>query len=359
MRKSEEKLFKNIIMTPSPSGYEGQLANLIKKELINYIPRTKIDIDFHNNVVVRIDGKTNQKVMIDAHSDQLGFMVFNIDKEGYVSLIPIGGHDKSIIRGRKVLILPEKGKPFEAVIGTKHAHLIDDDSEDDLIPNKTTDVTLDIGVRKIKQVKKYLSIGDPLIMKPELNNIIEDYYTGTGFDDKTGVYVLIQTIKEIRRQHKKPIPTLLFSFSSQEEIGCKGAKELARRHKPDLFVGIDVTCATDSYEIDEREAGRCDLGKGITIIKGVNIHKPSLKLMQSLARCNKVRVQYQANNGDESTDADVVGNELDGIRILNLGIPCRNLHSPVEIINIKDLNYATRLLKSFLLSRKLGKVIEK
>ena len=360
MKKNNEKLLKSLIFTPSPSGYEGKLANLIRKELMNYMPKTKIVVDFHNNLVAKIEGiKSDQTVMIDTHLDQLGFMVHNIDRFGYISLNSIGGHDLSILRGRKVLVLSERRKAFEGVIGTKHAHLIEDKKEKDEIPEKITDLTLDIGIRNRRQVMKYVSIGDPLIISPSFDNLTEDFYTGSGFDDKAGVYVLIQTIKEIRRQHKKPLPTLLFAFSSQEEIGCKGAKELVRRYKPNLFVGIDVTCATDTYSVDEREAGRCELGKGITIIKGVNIHRPSLKLMQSLARCNKVRTQYQANNGDESTDADVVGNELDGIRLLNLGIPCRNLHSPVEIVNIKDLNSSIKLLKHFLLSKKLGKVIEK
>ena len=361
MKNAKEKLLKNIIEIPSPSGYEGKLAGFIRKELLSSLPRTKVDIDFHNNVVAKIDGKSDKIVMIDAHLDTLGFLVFNVDREGYITLTPVGGHDVSILRGRKVLVFSEKHKPFEAVIGTKHAHLISDDKKEkqDEIPDKVTDITLDLGIRKRKQVLRYVSIGDPVIINPDFGNLLEDYYTGAGFDDKAGVYILMQTIKEIRRQSKKPKATLLFTFSSQEELNCKGAKELVRRHKPNLFVGLDVTCATDTYEVDEREAGRCELGKGITIIKGVNIHKPSLKLMQSIGRCNKVKMQYQATNGDECTNAATVGNELDGIRILDLGIPCRNLHSPVEIVNFKDLDYTVKLLKHFLLSKKLGKVIEK
>ena len=360
MKKNNEKLLKSLIFTPSPSGYEGKLANVIRKELLNYMPKTKLATDFHNNLVAKIDGKnSDQIVMIDAHIDQLGFMVYNIDRYGYISLISIGGHDLSILRGRKVLVLSEKRKAFEGVIGTKHAHLIDYRKEKDEIPEKITDLTLDIGIRSRRQVMKYVGIGDPLIISPSFDNLTEDFYTGSGFDDKTGAHVLIQTIKEIRRQRKKSIPTLLFTFSSQEELNCKGAKELVRRWKPSLFVGIDVTCATDTFSVDEREVGRCELGKGITLIKGVNIHRPSLKLMQNIARANKIKTQIQSTNGDECTNAATVGNELDGIRLLDLGIPCRNLHSPVEIINTKDLNYATKLLKSFLLSKKLGKVIEK
>lgn len=357
MQNAKVKLLKKIIEIPSPSGYEEQFAKYVKKELSNYISKNNIDIDFHHNVTIKIKGLTDKKVMIDAHSDVLGFLVYNIDKEGYISLTSIGGYDVSILRGRKVLIMSEKHKAFEGVIGTKHAHLVNDDKED--VPTKISDITLDIGVRKRKQVLRYIAIGDPVILKPGFNNLLEEYFVGTGFDDKAGCYILLQTIKELSRQRKKPIPTLLFTFSSQEEVDWRGAKELARRYRPDLFIGFDVTCATDYYDIDEREAGRCELGKGLTLYKGINIHRPSLKLMQNIARLNKVKVQYQATNAEEGYNAEEVAGINDGIRVLCIGIPCRNLHSPVEIINFKDLDGGVKLLKRFLLSKKLGKVVEK
>lgn len=360
MRKTQEKLLSSLIKIPSPSGFEDNLAFYIKKLLSNYIPKSKVTIDNHKNVVAIIPGTSNKTVMIDAHLDQLGFIVYNVDKDGYIALEALGGYDLSILRGRKVWIIPEnKGRPFEGVISTKHAHLIAWGEERELIPNKPTDLTLDIGIRGRKNVYKYLEIGDPVIIKPDCSHMVDDYYSGAGFDDKAGVYIMIETIKALMRTRKKPIPTLIFTFSSQEEIGCKGAKEMVRRFSPLLYIGIDVTCSTDCYSVEEREAGKCNLGQGMVIIKGVNIHRPSLKLMQSIARINKIKVQYQATAGDECTNASTVANELDGIKILDLGVPCRHLHSPVEVINSRDLNYGIRLLQSFLLSRKLGKVIDK
>lgn len=359
MKKNKEKILKSLIEIPSPSGYEGKLANYIRKTLLDYMPRTKVEIDFHNNVIAKIEGKSDKVVMIDAHLDQLGFLVSNVDKDGYISLIPIGGYDLTILRGRRVLVLSSNNRAIEGVIGTKHAHLIPYGEEKEQLPDKTTDLTVDIGVRRRKQVLKYLSIGDPVIIKPSFSQLVEEYYTGDGFDDKAGCYILMETLKEIRRTRKKPIPTLIFTFSCQEELGCKGAKELVRRYNPDLFIGLDVTFATDSYEVEERETGRCNLGNGIVMYKGVNIHKPSLKLLQSMAKYGKIKVQYQATNGGEGTNADTVANEVSGIRVINLGIPLRHMHSPVEVINIKDLNYGIKLLKSFLLSRKLEKAVEK
>jgi len=360
MKNTELKLLKSLIELPSPSGMERKLAHHIKNELSNYMSKDKIIIDFHNNVAVLIGGKDKKKtVMIDAHLDTLGFLICNIDKDGYISLSPVGDYDLTILRGRKVLVISDKHRPFDAVIGTKHAHLIDDNNPEEQLPKKISDLTLDIGVRTRSQVMKYISIGDSVIIKPEFDNLLEEYYSGSGFDNKAGVFILMETIKQLKRRGERPAVNLIFSFSSQEELGWRGARELVRRYRPSLFVGVDVTCATDIYEVEEREVGRCDLDSGIMLNKGINIHKPSLSLMQSLARVNKIKVQYQATAGDEGFNADIIANENDGIRVLNMGVPCRNLHSPVEIVNFQDLVFGVRLLKSFLSSKKLGKVINK
>jgi len=356
MKNKQIKLLENLIKIPSPSGFENKLAEFIKKELSKYIPLNIITIDFHNNVIVKIKGTTGKTVMIDAHLDQIGFLVNNIDKEGYISFIPIGGHDVNLLSGRELLILAEKSKKYiKAVIGKKPIHLLNDNDYDNLT---FKDFTIDIGVRKRNQVNRYISIGDPIVMKPSFDNLLENYYTGSGFDDKAGCFVLIETIKEILRSSKKSIPNLIFTFSSQEELGCKGAKELVRRFKPDLFIGLDVTFATDYPDVDEREAGRCELGKGITLYKGVNIDRDALKLIKSIARNNKIKLQYQATNSG-GYNADEVSSENDGIKILNVAIPLRNMHTNVEILNFKDLISCIKLFKSFLLNRRLGKVLEK
>lgn len=351
------KLLKDLITIPSPSGFERPLSEYIKKELLNYLPRTRIEIDKHNNVIATIKGKTDKVVVIDAHSDQLGFLVNNIDKEGYISLISIGGHDNSLLRGRKVLVLTTKKGILKGVIGSKPIHLIEDESDE--LPDKTTDVTLDVGIRKRKQVLSRISIGDPVVLQPEFDELTEGYYTGSGFDDKAGCFILIETIKTITRKRLKPLPTLKFVFSVQEEIGCKGAKEMAYRFKPDLFVGVDVTFSTDQPDVYERETGRCVLEQGLAVYKGVNIHRPSVTLLSSIAKNNKIKVQYLATAGAGGTDAKSIANLCGGIKIIDLGIPLRNMHAPVEVINIKDLRNGSKLLTEFLTNKRLNSVIEK
>ncbi len=351
------KLLKDLVMIPSPSGYEKIIAEYIKKELLNYLPRTRVEIDFHSNVIVTIPGTSDKTIIIDAHSDQLGFLINNIDKGGYISLVPIGGHDISLLRGRKILILNSKKEIVKGVIGCKPIHLIDD--EVDEVPSRTSDVTVDIGIRGNKKVSKLVSIGDPAVLQPEFDELTEGYYVGSGFDDKVGCFMLIETIKSIIRQKKKLIPTLKFVFSVQEEVGCKGAKEVAFRYPPHLFIGVDVTFATDQPSVEERRVGRCLLGQGMAIYKGVNIHQPSVNLINSIANNQKIKIQYLATSGAGGTNALSVANTCGGIRILDLGIPLRNMHSSVEIISMKDIKEGVKLLTNLLLSRKLNSVIEK
>jgi len=358
MKNSKEsKLLKSLIEIPSPSGFEKQLAKHIKNKLLNYLPSKNIEVDFHNNVIATIKGKTDKIVMIDAHQDMLGFLVNNIDKDGYISLISIGGHDLSLLRGRKVLILTSKNEILKGVIGSKPVHLMD--SETDELPYLTTDVTLDIGIRRRKKVLSYISIGDPVVLQPEFDKLIDNYYCGSGFDDKAGCFMLIEIIKTITSTRIKPLSTLKFVFSTQEEIGCKGAKEISYRFKPDLFIGIDVTFATDQPNVGERETGRCVLEQGIAIYKGVNIHQPSVALLNSVAKNSKIKIQYLATSSTGGTNAKSVANMCGGIKIIDIGIPLRNMHSPVEVINMIDLKEGSELLASFLIDRRLNDTIEK
>jgi len=354
MNKHRVKLLKTLVEIPSPSGYEGRIVNFIKKYLSNYVSSKNMEVDFHNNLVVTIKGEESTKrIIIDAHADTIGFLVNNIDKEGYISLIPLGGIDKTIIRGRNILILTDTFD-IEGVIGLKPIHLIDDEETE--IPNKIVGVTADIGVRKRKHVKRFIKIGDPVVFEPSFRKLLENYVTGYGFDDKAGCFVLIETIKEIVQNKLIPPYDLYFTFSAQEEIGCKGAKELVCRIRPNLFVGVDVTFATDVEEVSERETGRCELGKGIVIYRGVNIDRQCTKLMLSLARENKIKVQFQATNS-VGYNADEVAHKVGGIRVVNLAIPLRNMHSPVEIINLRDLEFGIKLLKLFLTSKKLKDIL--
>ena len=351
-------LLKNLMLIPSPSGFEGKLADYVVKYFKNKKGKTyTVEKDFQNNVIVTIPGSGKGTIMIDAHLDEIGFVVTNIDRDGIISLQYIGGGDNSIISARELLILTEKGI-INAVVDRKHAHLVEDEEYENIIDIK--DAQIDIGLRGRKLVSKYVKIGDPVIYKSTLFPLLGSTLSGYGFDDKAGCYILMRTIEELRKMKRKPIPTLIFTFSAQEETYQSKAHPLVMGYKPDLFIECDVTFATDyGYNEEmEREVGKCKLGSGIVLYRGVDIHREGLKIAEGVARRNKIKVQYQASNGMIGYTATEVSKLL-GARALILGIPLRNMHSPVEIVDIRDLEGGAKLLSYLLLSKKLAKALEK
>lgn len=362
MLKNQIKLLGNLIRIPSPSGFEEDIAEFIKQELLQYLPRTRVRIDSFNNVTATIKGTSNQVVMIDAHTDQIGFMVTNIGNagamDGIISIGQIGGADSSILSARHLVILTDRGK-VNAVVNRRHAHLVT--NEEDETIRFIEQAIVDIGLRGYRKVNAVVKIGDPAIYHPSFSQLRASYYSGCGFDDATGCFILIETIKEIVKSKTKPIPTLIFTFSAQEETWGKKCRPLVKKYKPDLFIEVDVTFSSDwsDDEVDERVAGRCDLGKGIVLYRGLEIDKACFKLIRSTAKRHKIKVQYQASLGQIGYTATEITHEEVGIKALILGIPLRNMHTEVEVVNLNDLGYGIQLLTSFLLHRRIEGVLER
>jgi len=352
MTDKQLKLLENLMSIPSPSGFEDDIAKYISDQMLKLLPKKQVEIDNQKNVIVTIPGRNpEKKVMIDAHSDLIGFMVTNIDNRGIISLQYIGGGDVSILSARELQILTNKDI-INAVVDRKHAHLIGDEEDENI--GDISEAQVDIGIRKRKEVQKYVKIGDPVVYKPKFQKLVKNYYSGYGFDDKSGCFVLMETIRKIVKSKRTPENTLIFTFSAQEETGYTKSRPLVRKYKPDLFIENDVTFASDYLNDDlEKEVGKCELGKGMVVYRGVDIDKKSTELMEQIAKKYKIKYQVQASTG---RNGYVAGDMTEfGVKIMITSIPLRNMHCPVETINLMDLETGSNLLKEFLLSKKLLK----
>jgi len=360
MKKQQIKLLENLVKIPSPSGFEEKIAEFISQQLLIVLPKSRVKIDSFNNVIAEVAGSSDQVVMIDAHIDTIGFMITNIGNagamNGMISIGQIGGSDNSILSARNLVILTDKGK-VNAVVNRRHSHLVDEESNETIVT--MNNALVDIGLRGFRKVNAAVKIGDPIVYHPSFAQLRASYYSGCGFDDKSGCFILIEAIKEIVKSRRKPIPTLIFTFSAQEETYGKKVRPLVKKYKPDLFIEVDVTFATDwsDDEEDEKIPGRCNLGQGIVLYRGVEIDKSCFKMIRATAKRHKIKVQYQASMGSIGYTSTEVTHEGTGIKALILGIPLRNMHTSVEIINLNDLNYGTQLLTSFLLHRRIDRVL--
>lgn len=354
MHETNIKLLKDLIDIPSPSGFERNISEYIYDNLTKFLPSDSVKIDFQNNVIVNIKGKSNKTILIDAHLDEIGFIITNVDKWGKISISYIGGGDNTILSARNLRILTKNGA-INAVVDRKHSHMIYDEEFENIY--QTHYAELDIGIKDREKILKLVAIGDPVVFEPGFRSLSYDCYAGYGFDDKAGCFMLIKAIEEISK--KQPEHNLIFVFSSQEETGSSKIFPLIRKFKPNLVIEFDVTFATDYGEEDdmEREVGRCILGDGIVLYKGVDIFNEGVLLCEDIAKRNKIPYQIQAGEGRIGyTSLEVTGMEC-GIRAMVFGIPLRNMHSPVEIVNYADLINGTKLLLKFLNSKRLDKCI--
>jgi len=354
-KERDIEVLRELIDIPSPSGFEKPIAEYIKSAVPEFVDEKQITIDFQNNVIVEIEGRNKDKtVMIDAHSDEIGFIIGNVDKWGKISMRYIGGGDSTILSARNLWVLTKKGI-INAIVDRKHSHLIyDEDTENIYAPE---DAEVDIGIKDRDKILKEVAIGDPVVFEPSFRHLTDDYYAGYGFDDKSGCFMLLKSIEYFSKH--KPEYNLVFLFSAQEETGTSKIFPVIRKHKPSLVIELDVTFATDYGEADEmeREVGRCKMGEGISLYKGVDVFKEGIDLCENLAKKNKIPYQVQACEGAIGyTSLDTTDFEC-GIRAMVFGIPLRNMHNPVEVINYKDLISGTKLLNKFLASKQLSKIL--
>ena len=346
MRRAQLKVLEDLVMIPSPSGFEREIAQYIIANLKDLPVQVSQDREY--NVSVVVPGKTDKVVMIDAHSDQLGFIIHNIDKNGLLSMSQLGWGDTQLASARDLVIHGERGK-IHATVNRQHSHLVED--EDDVRLLHMSEAIVDIGTRDMAEAERHVSIGDPITYPLSFNKMLNHCYSAAGMDDKAGCWILLQTIRRIAKGRMKPKPTLVFTFSAQEE-SCSKWGPLIRKHKPDLFVEVDSTFATDWSYDDELQyiSGNCLLGRGPVIYRGLGIDKEYGRLAHNVASENKFHFQTLAVAEAETE----INNAREGTPMIGIGIPLRNMHTPVEIISTIDLDLTVKILHKFLLSRKLA-----
>jgi len=351
---TETELLENLVVIPSPSGFEQEIAEFIYGYLSQFVSSDQIEIDNQHNVIVKFDIGSDKTVLLDAHADEIGFIVNNVDRWGSISLQYLGGGDSTILSARHLNILTKNGI-VPAVIDRKHSHLVWD--EDEVTTYSPEDADVDIGLRERSSILKKIQIGDPVVYQSNFRALTSGYFAGYGFDDKAGCFLLIKTIEHLVKNKIQPNVNLVFVFSAQEETSTK-LIPIVRQINPDLIIEVDVTFATDYGTVDEleREVGRCALGQGIVVLRGWDLDNSCWELATEIAKRRKISHQVQIPTKGIYT-SQTVAHEASNAKIMVFGIPLRNMHAPTEIIHMDDLIGGAKLLKHFLVSKKLKEIL--
>ncbi len=341
----DTNFLSELVKTPSPSGFEQPLQKLVRDRFRGFVDEVKTDV--HGNVFGIRNPEGKPRVMLAAHSDEIGFMVKHITDEGYIYFAPVGGIDVSLIPGQDVEI-HTSGGIVRGVVGRKPIHLMEE--EDKKKKQEIYNLWIDIGVGEKKKMEKIVSIGDPITFSGRFNVLQNKRLAARSFDDKAGVFVLTEVMKGLRG---RKFGAAVFGVATvQEELGLRGARTSAYAIRPDVGIAIDVEFSSDYPEIDKKRVGEISLGKGPVLYRGANINPVLGEFLIQTAREKKIPYQLSGSPKATGTDANVMQLTRSGVATAVVGIPNRYMHTPVEVISQIDLENAVKLLKSFILKVK-------
>jgi putative aminopeptidase FrvX len=337
----------DILATPSPSGWERDGQKLWIKN-VNPVS-DKVESDPHGNAWAVLEGSdpSAPRVMLEAHADEIGFIVRHIDEKGFLSLGPIGGSDRTLASARRVRLFGSKGI-VQGVIGNTAIHLRDTSKDK---PAEWKDLFIDIGASTAKEVEKLgIRVGTPAIFTDDAIEAGKDRIVGRALDNRIGGYVLAHVLAELHALRKRPAASTFAVNAVQEELGCHGARMAAHRIRPAVALVFDVTHATDTPGINAKQHGLVELGHGPSIAHGAANHPLVMQRLIEVASTLKIPIQHEAVSRSTSTDADVIYTSRDGIPCGLISIPLRYMHSPVETISLEDAKNAARLAAGFIRS---------
>lgn len=331
-----ENLLKKLVESPSVSGSEKNVRDLIVKEIKSHVDDVKIDKI--GNLIAR-KGKGSPKIMINAHMDEIGLMVKYIDDKGFIRFEPIGGWDGKILQAQKFKIHGSKGA-VTGVVGSKPIHL--QEREEEKKVTKIKDMFIDIGAKNKKEVERMgVKVGDFITQYGQLDKLGGSRVTGYGFDDRIGCLELIEIVKNL----KKFKGTVYAVGTVKEELGLIGIRGSTFGINPDVLISLDVTFSGDVPYLKPYEATAL-MGKGpVLLIKDIlSIIQDKLKKwVESVAKKNKIPLQYDILSAG-ATDASIASTIREGIPSLAILTPSRYMHTPVEVADMKDVKNAVKLI---------------
>lgn len=328
-----EKLLKDILNTVSPSGYEVDMQNVIS----NY---TKIFADVKtdsaHNLYSTINTNSNFKVLMTAHSDEIGLVITHINSNGTCSVRRVGGIKPNLYIGVKVNVI-HNGQLIKGIMGIK----------ENVFESKIDDKSLflDLGVDSKEDALKLVSIGDEIVVDSTFTLLNENRLSSRALDDKIGCYIITKVLEKLNE--RKTNNCVCACNTVCEETGLRGAYFASTNFKPDIAIAVDVTYTSDVTG-DPSNTGDIRLGNGAAICHSSIIHKKLNSLLTKVAEENNIPVQYEVMIRGTGTDADKIHFTNKGVSVCLVSIPLRYMHSAVEMCDLRDVDACINLLVEFI-----------
>jgi len=336
-------LLDELLRTPGPSGYEAPAADVWRKAA----SFAEISTDGLGSSVATVpssDANDGAPLLaVVGHIDEIGLVVTHIDEKGFLYFAPIGGWDPQILVGQRVTVTGNEG-PVPGVAGRKPIHLLEPEQRKKVVQLK--EMHIDIGADDREDAEKMVSVGDPVVIDCAPMPVAGGRLVSRSMDNRLGSYVALEATRRIHENAKAKV-RFAGVAAVQEEIGLFGSRTAAFTVRPDLAVAIDVTHATDAPGIDEKEVGSHPFGSGPVIGRGSTLSPKVYELLRETAEKAGIDYSVGASGNSTHTDADSLQISRTGIPTGLVSIPLRYMHSPVEMVDLADVEATVELMVAF------------
>jgi endoglucanase len=342
MNTSSKQFLFNLLNTPSPTGFELPGMRVWAKEVKKHADT--VENDAYGNTWATLKGKGTNVLMLEAHADEIGYIVKYISKEGYISIDILGGSDTRTARGRRVTIFGDKGE-ITGIIANIAIHIRD--YKEEKAP-KAHELFVDIGAKDDKEVAKMgIRVGHPIVYCDQAIDLGPHGISSRALDNRLGGFVVAEVMKNLAQKKSKLNWTVIAANSVQEEIGGYGARMLSYRLSPNACICVDGTHATDTPDVKHQEHGKVELNKGPSVTHGGCNHPSIVKSLTDVAKKKKIDIQHESSSRYSGSDTDSIYHSKEGIPCALLSVPMRYMHSVVELVDYRDIDRTINLLTGF------------
>jgi len=342
---SVPELLERLLTAPGPPGQE-RAAAAVWREAAG--PVGEVSSDVLGSSWVRVPGTGSApSLAIVGHIDQIGVVVTHLGDDGYAALRPLGGFNPHVMVAQRVDVLTRDGL-LPGVVAARRQKVRRGRGEERK-PVEYDDLVLDVGARDGEELRTLVRPGDAVLWRGEPLRLRESRLASRAIDDRVGCYVALEVARRVAEQGGAPGEVIAVA-AVQEEVGdFAGSRTTALATEPDLAIAVDVTHATDVRGGDPEDEGAIALGSGATLTRGPSLHPDVFELLHGTAEAEKIPFAVEVSRGTTFTDADAVYLSGRGVPTGLVSVPLRYMHSPIELVDLDDVEHVVRLLVAFAL----------
>jgi len=335
---------ERLLNAEGPSGFESRPARVWREEAGSFAAEVRTDVN--GNVIASVNPGGSPRVMLAGHLDEIGLQITHVDEDGYLYVDEVGGWDPQVLVGQRVRIITRDGT-IPGVVGKKAIHLIEADERSKA--SKIKDLWVDVGAESRDEVVGLgIRVGDPMVVDAGLIRLAGDRVVSRAMDNRIGAFVVLEALRLLADD---PGQAATFAVATaQEEIGYNGggARPVAFALEPDVALVVDVTFSTDVPDVPKKELGEHKIGGGPVLTRGSAAHPVIFDRLAEAAEAEGIPYTIQAAPKYTRTDADAIYLVRAGVPTGLVSVPNRYMHSPNELVSLKDLERTAQLFASFI-----------